>query len=533
MSEDKSAAPSGEAPQVSMQIEPYLPELYVVADMPRPAESVLEEKHGITWYNLGGCTLAELETRISLLLDSTTPVHVVSVAHQQHLVDNLSEEVFQTVINMHEKAVKSQIHKFSCGSCVFTPDLYAHWQEFALFNKKLRQLAIDSSTQPLYCHKPLLERQRNHTVMCVNPTLYVEFLAGSSMGLTLTRDGQKKFVSPIVKHLMIGMKCTNPLVARNDPASLTPTPPGCTVKFLRSQSVVEYMRNCGLFVATNPKKGARSLSRPRVSEPKRRRHLPEPPARRPPAVLPPGMIPVRVSSSSGSSSGVSSGEPRASGSSRSSRSSAESMPSGSGRYSRASGSSLSSAGARSSSESSTAAIAAERRANDLMDTVFLNALNDPSSEDNPASMSGDQTERFHAMWNAYGRLATQNFAQKNEIRELNLQLIELQRFKLKTLNQKPVKLEKELDSYKYHLSRTEHEVRMVRKQLATEKSECNRIIQDYYDMRQARDDLKKELDELRDSRAELARLYDNLVEDTNEKSTEKKKKKGKARKQEN
>ena len=168
-----------------------------------------------------------------------------------------------------------------------------------------------------------------------------------------------------------------------------------------------------------------------------------------------------------------------------------------------------------------------------MDTVFLNALNDPSSEDNPASMSGDQTERFHAMWNAYGRLATQNFAQKNEIRELNLQLIELQRFKPKTLNQKPVKLEKELDSYKYHLSRTEHEVRMVRKQLATEKSECNRIIQDYYDMRQARDDLKKELDELRDSRAELARLYDNLVEDTNEKSTEKKKKKGKARKQEN
>ena len=537
MSEDKTAAtaPAGAPADMEMQIEPYLAELFVVADFPRPAESVLEEKHGITWYNLAGCTLAELETRISLILESKTPVHVVSVAHQQHIPENLQDDVFQTVVNMHEKARRSGMHKFTCGSCVFTPDLYASWQDFALFNKRLRELAIESGTQPLYCHKPLLERQKNQGVLCVNATLYVEFLAGSSMGLSLTRDGMKKFINPIVKHLLIGMRCTNPLVARNDPSSLTPTPPGCTAKFLKSPSVVEYMKNCGLFVASNQKKGARSLSRPRMSEAKRRCPFPVPPETAEPrssAAFPPGRghLPARVSRASSSSSGVFSDDHRPSGSGRASGSSDGPRPSGSGRSSRVSGSSTSSA--RSSSESGAAVLAAERRSNDLLDTVFLNAVSGPDDVTSPVDFGGDQRERFHQMWNAYGRLSTENFEMRQDIKDLNLQLIDLQRFKLNTLNKKPANVEKVLDTYKYQLTRSEHHIRMLKKQLSTEKSECDRIIQDFYRMRQERDDARKELEELRDSRSELAKLYDNLLEDVNEKSVEKKKRKGKGKKQE-
>ena len=519
--------------EVPMQLDAALPEYFIIADTPTPSDTVLDPKIGCQWYNMMGSTLQEVEARIQLLMVSKTPVHVVSVAHQGLLEENTVEEVFESIVALHEKAIASKMHRFTVGSCIFVPDLYQKWDSYALLNQRLRQLAIDSHQQPLFLHKPLLERIKDRSVLCVNPSYFVEFLAQSSLGRTLTRDGQKKIMNPVVKHLTIGMLAKDPLVAKNDPSALAPTPIGLTPKFLRSPSMREHMRQRGMFVATAKKDGARSLSRARSSDPKRRKPaLPTPPPLPPPykseVKIPKGyripnrrLSPLRGRSSNSSvedtprqSTSKAPSSPKQSTSSGFSSSSARmSRPSSSG----------SSVGYRSRSENEAADLTADRQENDLSDLVFMNSLTDPDLQDDPVVLMGDQRERYNQMFNAYSQLITQNYALRMDVKALNIQLTDLQRFKLTTLNKKCPSMEKQLETANYYVSRAEHRVRMLKNQLATEKSEGDRILGDFYSMRDQRDELRKERDLLREEKDELARMYDQLVEDDTTKKAKKKK----------
>ncbi len=517
---------------VAMQLEAALPELYVIADTPTPPETVLDPKLGILWYNMLGSTLAEVEARIELLMASKTSVHIVSIIHQGLLEENTVDDVYQSIVTCHEKAIATEIHRFTVGSCIFIPDFYMRWNEYAILNQRLRQLAINSHQQPLYCHKPLLERIKDRSVLCVNPSYYVEFLAQSSLGRTLTRDGWKKVVNPIVKHLTIGMLTKDPLIAKNDPAALAPTPLGMTPKFLRSPSIVEHMKQRGLFVMTHKKEGARSLSRTRATDPKRRRPAlpppPQPPPHRLTAQVPKGYrIPRRQLPTRSSSASSSEDAPRQSTSSTPSspkQSTSSGISSDSARAGRPS-SSGSNTSHRSRSENETLDIAADRQANDLNDLVFMNSLTDPAMPDDPVTLIGDQRERYNQMFNSYSQLVTTNYALRMDVRALNIQLTELQRFKLATLNKKSPSMEKQLETANYYISRAEHRVSMLKKELSMEKSECNRILDEFYQMRSERDELKKDRDRLRDEKEELATMYDQLLQEDNVKKSKKKKSK--------
>ena len=526
MSTESTAPVTEETP---MQIEPLLAELYVIADTPTPPDAVLDPKHGCQWQNMMGSTLPEVEARIDLLLSSKTPVRVVSIAHQALLEEHTLDEVFQSILALHEKAIESQIHKFSVASCIFVPDQYRLWNDYALLNQRLRTLAIESKQQPLFIHKPLLEKIKDRPVMCINPVYFVEFLAGSSFGRTLSRDGQRKIIGPIIKHLTIGMLAENPLVAKNDPSALAPTPIGMTPRYLRSPSMREHMKERGMFFVNPKKDGARSLSRPRVSEPKRRRGaLPQPPPEplpyRSEVKIPMARIPRR-SASSRSSSSSAAAEPKPSTSSEVSsprQSTSSGFSSGSARASRMSSSS-STFSTRSRSENEVKEIIADRQANDLDELVFLNSLTDPELPDDPAVLIGDQREKYHQMLSSYSKLVTQNYALRLDVKALNIQLTDLQRFRLSTINKRCPTIEKQLETERYLVSRAEHRIRMLKSELSTEKSECDRILQDFYSMRQERDDLRKERDMLREAKQDLATMYDQLLEEDGAKKSKKKK----------
>ena len=79
------------------QLQSLLVEYFVIADIPRPPESVLDPKVGVTWYNMSGCNLGELQTRILLILESKTPVFVVSLAHQALLHEDIGNDVYESI----------------------------------------------------------------------------------------------------------------------------------------------------------------------------------------------------------------------------------------------------------------------------------------------------------------------------------------------------------------------------------------------------------------------------------------------------
>ena len=529
MSSEVAAPTTDETP---MQIEPMLAELYIVADTPTPPDTVLDPKHGCMWQNMMGSTLPEVEARIDLLLSSKTPVRVVSIAHQGLLEENTMEEVFQSILSLHEKAINSQMHKFSVASCIFVPDQYRLWNDYALLNQRLRTLAIESKQQPLFIHKPLLEKTKDRPVLCVNPVYFIEFLAGSSFGRTLTRDGQKKIMSPIIKHLTIGMLADDPLVAKNDPSALAPTPIGMTSKFLRSPSMLDHMKERGMFFLTPKKDGARSLSRSRASEPKRRRGtLPQPPPEPLPyhseVKVPMGRIPRRpVSTRSSSSSYASAAEPTPSTSSEDSaprQSTSSGVSSGSSRASRLSSSGSNASSHRSHSVNKVKDVIADRQANDLSDLVFLNSLTDQELPDDPAVLIGDQREKYHQMLSSYSKLVTQNYALRNDVKALNIQLTELQRFRLSTINKRCPNIEKQLETERYLVSRAEYNIRRLKNELATEKSECDRILADFYRVRDEKEEIRKERDMLREAKNDLSIMYDQLLEENGAKKGKKKK----------
>ncbi len=463
------------------QFQKMLVEHYVVADRPCPPEQVLDKSYGIHWFNVTGLNLSEIETRIALILENKHPVHVVCLAYQAQLQENVADDVFLSIQRMQVKAGESKIHRFSAASCIFIPDYHRDWDTFAQFNKKLRQLAIDTNTQPLLIHKPLLERQREQAVLCVNPTYFLEYLAGSSLGLTITRDGLKKIMVPIVKHLTIGMFCKDPLKYKSDPAALSPTPPGLTNKYLRSPSMVEHLRNRGLYVAVQNKRGARSLSNPRK---KNKRIVAPVPSPEPSTACRREVTKIRWSTRTGSvSSGYNSGPSR---SSRSSR--------------------------RSTSEADVAAVAADRRESDLEDTVFANAATEHDAIQQVCHIR-DKEERYRQMMTAYGAAVTENYALKTDVKQLNKEITELERFKRKTLDGKDRKLEKELELMKYHDKLSDRSIQRLNKKLRDAGREYGELSEDLREWRDTCQDLRKERDEVLDSRKELQEMYDQLLDE--------------------
>ena len=488
------------------ELEKLTVQHYVVADVPRPHTSVLDESYGITWFNLAGTNLAEVETRVSLILDATHPVHVVCMAYQSMIGENVLTDVLDSVKRMQVKAASSGINKFSAASCMFKPDHHKEWDDYAQFNKKIREIAVEFKMQPLLLHKPLLERQRAQTVMCVNPSYYLEFLSGSSLGSTLTRDGWKKIMVPIVKHLTIGMFCKNPLVAKSDISSLSPTPCGLTDKYLRSPSMVEHLRERGLFVARPTRKGARSLSNPRNKQPKRKKFQHQPAEPRTSRDNPPRnevKIPTitwrtrstECDKSSCSSSGYSS--------SKSTRS------------------------RRSTSESASSVLSATRKENDLEDCVFYNAATDPGAEE--VVSDTDRREKYHQMMTAYGKVVAENYELKLDLRSLNLQLIDLEKFKRRTMDEKDRDKEKELETLRYYDRVNERSIKRLEKKLRDAGREHGELVQDMLEWKNECRDLRKQNDELLDSRKELSEMYDNLLEESRDQREQKRDKKNKNR----
>ncbi len=492
---------------------------YVIADRPCPPESVLDPKYLINWYNMGSNTLGEVEARLMLLLAQKDPVFVVCTAYQTFIHEHMLHEIFESIQRVQDRANASNKHKFSPASCIFVPDHHRSWDLYAQFNKFVRQLAIDNRIQPLLLHKQLLEKQRSTSVLCVNPQYYIEFLSRSSLGTTLTRDGQRKVINPLIKHITIGMKCENPLTAKADPASLVPTPPGLTEKYLRSPSIVEHLRSLGLFVDRQQKKGAaRSLSRTRP-ETKKRRTFPPPPPEPKPLKHDPMYTPVKVPSartdipfpSVASSSGCSSRSSRSSNSRRSSDT-------------------------RRLSEAGAAAIAEERRENDLADCVFYNAVTDAGAEE-PARQVTDQREKYMKMYTAYGTTLSENYKLKMDLRMMNSQLTELQQFKNESLQYRDRDLEKELATYRYYDRCNERHIRILKSDLrdASKKyrelaEQQHELYTDYYQLRDERDQERREKEDAIESKRLLEEMYDKLVAESKEEKGDnerKKKKKGK------
>ena len=486
-------------------------ERYVIADRPCPPDSVLDPKYLINWYNMSSNTLGEVEARIMLLLSQKEPVFVVCLSYQSFVHEHMLSEIFESIQRIQDKANASGKHRFSPASCMFVPDLHRSWDVFAQFNKWVRQLSINNSIQPLLLHKPLLEKQRSTSVLCVNPSLYVEYLSRSSLGTNLTRDGLRKIINPLVKHITIGMRCTSPLTPKADTASLVPTPPGLTIKYLKSPSLVDHLRELGLFV--DQKKGAaRSLSRTRP-ESKRRRTLPPPP----PAESRPSKkvnAAKALFPSEASSSGCSSYASCSSVSRRSSHTSEH----------------------RRLSEAGAAALAEERRENDLSDCVFYNSLADAGDDESSQQETG-QGEKYMRMFTAYGTVLSENHQLKNDLRKLNAQLTDLQKFKKEALQHRDRDLEKQLATYRYYDKCNEREIRILKSDLRDaskryrELAEQNHeLAMDYYQLRDEKDQERKEKEDILESRRHLEEMYDKLLSESKEErgqNERRKKKKGK------
>lgn len=506
--------PGGEAAPMTVEestvtMEIPVEDRYVIADRPCPPDCVLDPKYMINWYNMYSNTLGEIEARIMLLLEDKNPVYVVCIAYQTLVHEHLLHEIYESIQRIQVKANASGRHKFSPAGCMFVPDQHRSWDIFAQFNTWVRQLAADNKMQPLMLHKQLLEKQKSTNVLCVNPQLYVEFLSRSSLGSSLTRDGLRKVINPLVKHITIGMKCENPLTPKADPACLVPTPPGLTMKYLKSPSIVEHLRGLGLFVDHQQKKGAsRSLSRTRPEARNKRRRL-APPTTNTPVKAPAVRTDEAHHSAQGSSTASSSGY-----SSRSSRSSVS----------------------RRLSEAGAAAIAEDRKDNDLADCVFYNALNDVGAGESTTEVT-DQKEKYMKIWSAYGAILSENHQLKVDLRTLNSQLTELQRFKQEALKAKDKDLEKELATYIYYDKCNERHIRILNQKLRDssrqyrELSEQNHeLLTDYYELRDERDHERREKEDVIESRRHLEDLYDRLVEDTKEQDKGERRKKKKSKK---
>ncbi len=475
----------------AQELEHALVSYYVVADFVAPA-AILDRNLDITWYSMESATLAEIETRISLILEADHPVFVVALAYQAAIHENVSSDVMESIEKMQQKAIDSGKHKFSCSTLFFTPDRVASWDVISQINQQIRTLAINSNMQPLCLHKVMLKKQKDQAVLCVDPKNYLEFLSGSSLGSTFTRDAIRKIVGPLQKHLSIGMHEESPLLPRADPTSLCPTPPGLTTEYLRSPSMLEHLRQRGLFIGkTTP---ARSLSRPRP--PKRKpATLPMPsPATRRNARTFPGVSPPK----------------------RSFRTCSSEAASSSSEWSSRASSSGSSSGYSSRSRSDTRGERSKRRENqpkgeDLEDLVFLNSLSDGFTD-----ISGftDNQERYSTMMTAYGRVMAENADLKMNNRDMNKRLLQMEQEKRKNNQSSNESSSHACEGARRSENACDRKIYFLEKEVVERGREKDEALQDFYRSQDEVHALKRQLNEALEAKVKAERSCQHLRDES-------------------